>query len=361
LNAINVHDPAALTAAIRSVLDRLSSRPKRIALVLPDTVGKLSLVRFEKIPAKSQDLDQLIRWQVRKAAPFKIEDAQVSWVPGIVPPEGGREWSCRRDIIEGYGACRQRGVLASSIWRRSIWSTPCSRRRAGPGRLAARQSRRLQHHGGGARIGLFPFARSVRKDDDLADLVHQTSRCIEDRLGGGDLASCWRASPRTPTPSALRRELEARLGTRDPLTSGAVALRDRIAAAPELLDLAPAIGPILRSGSRDAAGKSRDAAFYNERAIHLLVAGCRHRAVTVLNVGRSSRSRSTAQSCPRARNADRAEAAAEQRGDPHSQDDQRRARVVVSCRRRGERVDRSANLFMDGVLQSDRGHDSAGA
>src|SRR6478609_1852571 len=84
LNAINVHDAAALTAAIRSVLDRLSSRPRRIALVLPDTVGKLSLVRFEKIPAKAQDLDQLIRWQVRKAAPFKIEDAQVSWIPGIV-------------------------------------------------------------------------------------------------------------------------------------------------------------------------------------------------------------------------------------------------------------------------------------
>ena len=28
---------------------------------------------------KPQDLDQLIRWQVRKAAPFRIEDAQVSW------------------------------------------------------------------------------------------------------------------------------------------------------------------------------------------------------------------------------------------------------------------------------------------
>ena len=39
-------------------------------------------VRFEKIPAKAQDLDQLIRWQMRKAAPFKIEDAQVSLGPG---------------------------------------------------------------------------------------------------------------------------------------------------------------------------------------------------------------------------------------------------------------------------------------
>ena len=42
-------------------------------------MAKVSLVRFEKVPPKSQDLEQLIRWQMRKAAPFRIEDAQVSW------------------------------------------------------------------------------------------------------------------------------------------------------------------------------------------------------------------------------------------------------------------------------------------
>ena len=61
---------------------KLSARPRHIALVLPDTVAQVSLVRFEKVPQKVQDLDQLIRWQVRKAAPFRIEDAQLSWAPG---------------------------------------------------------------------------------------------------------------------------------------------------------------------------------------------------------------------------------------------------------------------------------------
>ena len=64
------------------MLDGRDPRPRRVALVLPDTVAKVSLMRFEKVPAKAQDLDQLIRWQVRKAAPFQIEDAQVAWVPG---------------------------------------------------------------------------------------------------------------------------------------------------------------------------------------------------------------------------------------------------------------------------------------
>jgi type IV pilus assembly protein PilM len=81
LNGPNVHDSAALTAAMKNAVDRLSPRPKRVGLVLPDTIAKVSLVRFEKVPARAQDLDQLIRWQVRKAALFRIEDALVAWVP----------------------------------------------------------------------------------------------------------------------------------------------------------------------------------------------------------------------------------------------------------------------------------------
>src|SRR3954451_13692142 len=45
LNGINVHDPAGLTAAIGAALEGISPRPKRVALVLPDTVAKVSLIR----------------------------------------------------------------------------------------------------------------------------------------------------------------------------------------------------------------------------------------------------------------------------------------------------------------------------
>jgi Tfp pilus assembly PilM family ATPase len=262
LNAINVHDAAALTAAIRSVLDRLSSRPKRIALVLPDTVGKLSLVRFEKIPAKAQDLDQLIRWQVRKAAPFKIEDAQVSWVPGIVPPEGGREYVvtvARRDIIESYErACEAAGAypgivdLATVNLVNAVMGVDGRNIPAGDWLLvhvAADYSTMAVVRGS----DVISFrTRPSEKDDDLADLVHQTAMYHEDRLGGGGFSRVVLAGASLRGPDAvdrLRRELEARLGTRvDPLDfRGAVALRDRIAAAPELLDsLAPVIGLILR-------------------------------------------------------------------------------------------------------------------
>jgi Tfp pilus assembly PilM family ATPase len=262
LNASNVHDAAALTAAIRTVLDRLSSRPKRIALVLPDTVGKLSLVRFEKIPAKVQDLDQLIRWQVRKAAPFKIEDAQVSWIPGIVPPEGGREYIvtvARRDIIQSYErACEAAGAypgivdLATVNLINAVLGTETRLTPATDWLLvhvAADYSTMAVIRGSNV---IFFRTRAADKDDDLAALVHQTAMYHEDRLGGGGFARVVLAGASLRGPEVaelLRRELEARLGTRVEALDfrGAVALRDRIAAAPELLDsLAPAIGLILR-------------------------------------------------------------------------------------------------------------------
>ena len=122
--------------------------------MLPDTVAKFSLMRFEKVPAKAQDLDQLIRWQVRKAAPFKIEDAQLAWLPGVALPDGGREYLvtvARRDVIESYErACEAAGahpgiVDLASVNLVNAVLAPHGARGAGR-RLAARARRdRLQH------------------------------------------------------------------------------------------------------------------------------------------------------------------------------------------------------------------------
>src|SRR4051812_43213533 len=118
LNAVNIHDGTAVTAALRSAFDKIGGRPRRVALVIPDSAAKVSLLRFEKVPAAA-DLDQLIRWQVRKAAPFKPEDAQISWVPAAAIAGGGREYLVtlgRRDIIESYmKVCADAGAEAGVV------------------------------------------------------------------------------------------------------------------------------------------------------------------------------------------------------------------------------------------------------
>ncbi len=262
LNAANVHDPAALTAALKSALDQVSPRPRRVALVLPDPVAKLSLVRFDKVPAKLQDLDQLIRWQIRKAAPFKIEDAQVSWVPGSVIAGGGREYVvtvARRDVVESYErACEGAGAYAGIVDLASV--NLVNAVLAGQPAGAERSDWLLVHvafdyvtlaivRGGDV---IFFRSRAAERDDDLSDVVHQTAMYHEDRLGGGGFSRVVLAgaSARGADEGArLRRDLEERVGSPiEPLDfRGVVGLRERIVAGPELLDsLAPSIGVILR-------------------------------------------------------------------------------------------------------------------
>jgi type IV pilus assembly protein PilM len=260
LNAVNIHDPSALTNAIHAALDKISPKPRRIALVLPDTVAKVSLIRFEKIPAKVQDLDQLIRWQVRKSAPFKIEDAQVSWVPGVALDGGGREFVvsvARKDLIQGYEkACEAAGAhagvvdLASfNLMNTVLAATPNTPRDWLLVHIGADYATLAVVRGPDL---VFFRNRGAAGPAEFADLVHQTAMYHEDRLGGGGFSRVvlTGAALRGPDQADwIRRSIEERLQSRIESLDfrNTVPIRDRIGAGPELLDaLAPALGMLLR-------------------------------------------------------------------------------------------------------------------
>jgi len=258
LNAANVHDEAALTAAVRGVLGSLSARARRVALVLPDSAAKVSLVRFEKVPAKLQDLEQLIRWQVRKAAPFRIEDAQVSWQEAVALPGGGREYLvtvARRDIIESYErVCEAAGVHAGLIDIASfnqINAVLAGGSASGDWLLlnVAPDYATLAV----VRDGSVAFFRNRSGGiGDLPDLVHQTAMYHEDRLGGGGFTRVILAGGSVlggEEAARFHRLLEERIGMRvEPIDfRPAAEMRDRITPSAELLDmLSPAVGVLLR-------------------------------------------------------------------------------------------------------------------
>jgi len=272
LNALNIHDTDAVAAALRSAFEKLGTRPRRIALVVPDTAAKVSLLRFDKIPAQN-DLDQLIRWQMRKAAPFKPEEAQLSWVPAATLPGGGREYLvtlARRDIIESYmNACAAAGVDAGVVDLASLNLVNAAiaaggddvAPRSGGARadwlvvhvapdyatLAIVRNKdliffRTRASAGSARPEALDGRPSIatgqlETDADLADLVHQTAMYYEDRLEGERFARVVLsgASARgTENGERLRRNLEERLGvkvaTLDAVAPAAgVVLRERVA------------------------------------------------------------------------------------------------------------------------------------
>ena len=261
LNAVNVHDHAALAAALKTVADRLTPRPKRIALILPDSVAKVSLLRFEKVPPKVAELDQLIKWQMRKAAPFRVEDAQVSWAEGAALPGGGHEYLvvvARRDIVESYErACDAAGLHAGIVDVASlnlVNALLATQPDAAPDSLlvhAAVDYTTLVVVRGGRAIFFRTRVADAADPTSMGDLVHQTAMYYEDRLGGGTFGrvilsgAFWAETGY----DHVRRQIEERLGVRvEPLdVRSVVALRDRIAVDGQMLDaLAPAAGVLLR-------------------------------------------------------------------------------------------------------------------
>jgi type IV pilus assembly protein PilM len=259
LNSGNVHDQGALATGIRSVLEHIGQRTRRVALVLPDSVAKVSLIRFDKVPAQVADLDQLIRWQVRKAAPFRIEDAQVAWQPAAELPGGGREFLvtvARRDIVTSYErACEAAGTHAGLVDLASfnyINAVLASEHASGDWLLvhvAADYATLAVVRGD----DIVSFRnRTAASEQDLVELVHQTAMYHEDRLGGGGFARVVLAGAAvlgSAETERLRRMLEERAGVKVDLVDfrSAVAMRDRIDTGPELLDaLAPALGMLLR-------------------------------------------------------------------------------------------------------------------
>ena len=261
LTATNAHDRPAVVAALSRLFEQVG-RPRRIGLVIPDIVAKVSIVRFEQVPSRPQDLDQLVRWQVRKSAPFAIDEAQVSYVPGLLA-EDGREFIvtlAKRSVIQEYEQlCAEAGAHAGlvDLATLNVINAVLAGRGAPSGdwllvNIAADYTSIALLRGPNL---IFFRNRAADTDGTLADLVHQSAMYYEDRLKGAGFSRvilCGAAAAgahQTGNIEQLRRSLEDRLRTPvesvDPRT--AASLTDRITAAPALLDgLTPLVGLLLR-------------------------------------------------------------------------------------------------------------------
>jgi Tfp pilus assembly PilM family ATPase len=270
LTGQNVVDRRAVDQAASRVLGRLGGRHRRAALVLPDTVAKVSLVRLDSVPARAGDLDQLIRWHVRKSAPFPIEEAQVTYSPGAAMPGGGREFVvalARREVVREFEAvCASAGVHAGAvdIATLSLVNTVLAANGPVPGDWL------LVHvtpdYGSIAILRgedlIFFRNRAEGSDESLPDLVHQTAMYYEDRLAGGGFARVVVAGvaadsgapdAASSTLEAIRRQVEAKLGVKTETVDPRRVARfsDRIAADATLaITIAPLLGALAGAGAQ---------------------------------------------------------------------------------------------------------------
>jgi type IV pilus assembly protein PilM len=77
----NLADPARFRAACRSALERagvLDGAP--VALVLPDPVARVAIVPANEIAGRASEVDEMVRFRLRKSLPFDVREARVAHV-----------------------------------------------------------------------------------------------------------------------------------------------------------------------------------------------------------------------------------------------------------------------------------------
>jgi type IV pilus assembly protein PilM len=260
LTAPNIVDQGVVVAAVARVFESVG-RGRRVALVVPDSVAKVSLVRFDQVPARAQDLDAMLRWQVRKSVPFRVEEAQVTWSEGQELDAGGREFIvtlARRELVAQYEAAvsaagAHAGLvdlatfnLVSLVLAKGETDVDCLLVHAAADYVTLAIIRR-------GRL-IFYRHRGADSDESLEDLVHQTAMYYEDRLAGGGFGRVLLAGAADGAGGAagadrIRRALADRLRTDvEPMDlTGLATLNDRIAPSPALVDeLAPLVGILSR-------------------------------------------------------------------------------------------------------------------
>jgi Tfp pilus assembly PilM family ATPase len=252
LNAANIPRPADVAQAISRALAAVGRKAKRVALVLPDGVAKVSFIRFATVPGRGSDLDEMIRFQVRKAAPFRIEDAQIASSPGVSAPDG-QEYvvvQARRDIVAEYEqVCAAAGAYAGAV---GLATFSVVNAVLGSGSPPSGDWLLIHVDADAATLAIlrgehvvFFRHRGADGEGHLAELVHQTAMYYQDRLGGHGFARALLAGALPDDKQGVtKRAFETRLGVPvehiDP--TGAVPLADRVGPSRELVDaLTPAL------------------------------------------------------------------------------------------------------------------------
>jgi Tfp pilus assembly PilM family ATPase len=256
LSGTNIAQPKTVVETLQRAIERAGlGAVKRAALILPDSVARVSLLTFEQIPQRAADFSEVVRWQLRKATPFPLEEAQLSYFPTSVAGPSGTTVAtivARRDVIAEYEALAlSAGIHAGLVDLASfnVMNAIVGGGQAPPGDWL------LVHLGAeGTTVAilrgsdlLFYRHRTAVDEEPLRAIVHQTAMYHEDRLGGGPFGRVWIAGG--ASADAARREIGDRLGVAaEAVDLPTVSLAgDRGRVSPEVLDaLAAPLGILMR-------------------------------------------------------------------------------------------------------------------
>lgn len=113
----NILQPEVYKSACDVLLEK-GKKPSRLSLGLPDGSVRLSLLEFQQLPQKKEELEQLIRWQMEKVFLYPLKEARLSF-QDLGKRDGKRRllaMAIRNEILTQYEApLRTRGIEPTSV------------------------------------------------------------------------------------------------------------------------------------------------------------------------------------------------------------------------------------------------------
>ncbi|MGC2162877.1 MAG: hypothetical protein WA634_13260 [Silvibacterium sp.] len=79
LAASNFPEQTLVVAALRQALDEVAARDTKLTLVVPDAAVRVLILDFDSLPSKAQETLPIVRFRLRRLAPFDVDDAAVSY------------------------------------------------------------------------------------------------------------------------------------------------------------------------------------------------------------------------------------------------------------------------------------------
>jgi hypothetical protein len=91
---------------IQAARDRVAPGGATVALCLPDCVTRISIIQTDSLPKSVEAQRELVSWRMKKALPFRVDEAQLAW-QAFPQPDGKVHLLAsviRRRVLEQYEA-----------------------------------------------------------------------------------------------------------------------------------------------------------------------------------------------------------------------------------------------------------------
>lgn len=75
---------AEIVKSVRELFEATATKPGRVGVVMPDNLAKVSILHLPEAPASRKQLDEIVRFKLRRAIPFRLEEARITYqsLPG---------------------------------------------------------------------------------------------------------------------------------------------------------------------------------------------------------------------------------------------------------------------------------------